>query len=276
MNPVRRRNGRLALAGYIQGFVLEPFEDLSDSFEANVLRAARRLTAACLLVVSAVGAWWVYVPVHELLHAVGCQLTGGTVTEVQIARLYGGALLARLFPFVVAGGDYAGRLSGFDTHGSDLVYLATDAAPYLLTVLIGVPLLKATARGGRPVRFGIALPIAFAPLYALPGDYYEIGSIALTRTLMWLGCGDPSTLAKLRSDDVIRLVTDLWLHPEAFQCHSSADLSGAIVVVCASFGSGALLALGTYASGAYVAHLGAGRSAGKPAIWQNSLGSTSP
>src|SRR5258708_7146966 len=66
---------------------------------------------------------WVYVPAHELLHAAACRLAGGEVRRLEIAPLYGGTALARLLPFVAAGGDYAGRLSGFDTRGSDLVYL---------------------------------------------------------------------------------------------------------------------------------------------------------
>src|SRR5262249_2715862 len=67
--------------------------------------------------------WWIYVPVHELLHAAGCRLTGGGVTRLEIGAVYGGALLSRVLPFVVAGGEDAGRLSGFDTHRSDRIYL---------------------------------------------------------------------------------------------------------------------------------------------------------
>ena len=56
---------------------------------------------------------------------------------------------------VVVGGDHAGRLSGFDTGGSDLVYLAADCAPYLLTVLVGVPLLVLAGRRRRPLLLGV-------------------------------------------------------------------------------------------------------------------------
>ncbi|MDP9122753.1 MAG: hypothetical protein M3O15_15515, partial [Acidobacteriota bacterium] len=84
--------------------------------------------------------WWTYVPLHELLHAAACRAAGGTVTRLEIDPLYGGALLARVLPFVAAGrsGPYAGRLSGFDTHGSDLTYLATDLGPFILALLPGV------------------------------------------------------------------------------------------------------------------------------------------
>ena len=88
-----------------------------------------------LLLVIALGGWILYVPIHELLHAAGCLALGGRVDELEIQAMYGGALLERVFPFVRAGGEYAGRLTGFDTGGSDLVYLATVATPFLLSLL---------------------------------------------------------------------------------------------------------------------------------------------
>jgi len=149
--------------------------------ESQVIRAERPYAALFVTVLAGVAAWWIYVPIHELLHALGCWVTGGAVSRLEIAPEYGGALLAHVFPFVVSGGDYAGRLSGFDTHGSDLVYLATDAAPFLLSIVLGVPLLRASNRGRRPVRFGTAVVLALAPFYSLTGDYYEMGSILVTR-----------------------------------------------------------------------------------------------
>jgi hypothetical protein len=150
--------------------------------------------------------WWLYVPIHELLHAAGCALAGGRVETLQISPLYGGGLLARLFPWVQAGGEYAGRLSGFDTGGSTLVYLATDLAPYVLTLFPGVWLLRLAARGGRAVPFGISLPFAFAPLLSLTGDAYEIGSLAVTATPAW---GSAAKQALLRGDDLFRRVAFL-------------------------------------------------------------------
>ena len=38
--------------------------------------------------------WYVYVPIHELLHALGCAATGGTVTTLEVQTQYGGAILA--------------------------------------------------------------------------------------------------------------------------------------------------------------------------------------
>jgi hypothetical protein len=111
----------------------------------------------CVLAAGAIGvgaavagffaSWWIYVPLHELLHALGCWATGGRVWRLEIDALYGASLVRRVFPFVEVGSSYAGRLTGFDTGGSDLVFLATDFAPYVLTILIGVPLLRGNPRG---------------------------------------------------------------------------------------------------------------------------------
>lgn len=162
-------------------------------------------------------AWWVYVPVHELLHAAGCLMSGGSVSRLEIASLYGGALWAKLFPFVVAGGDYAGRLAGFATGGSDLVYLVTVFFPYVLTLWPGVWLLYLAGRTGRSFLFGLALPLALAPWVALFGDAYEIGSILVTQIPPWSAQAD-----LLRSDDFWRVVGEL-------RARDSAPWGGAVL-----------------------------------------------
>jgi hypothetical protein len=154
--------------------------------------------------------WWLYVPIHEMLHAAGCLAAGGSVTRLEIAPLYGGALLQRIFPFVVAGGDYAGRLSGFATNGSDLVYLATDLGPFVLTLFPGVWWLRKSGRAGRPVLFGLSLPFALAPFLSLPGDAYEIGSILVTRLPPWAEMREI-----LRGDDLFQQVERLAALPDA-------------------------------------------------------------
>ena len=112
-----------------------PFLDVLRGLERYAAGGSRQLLL--VLVGSALG-WWVYVPIHELLHAAACMLFGGEVSRLEISGIYGGGLLARVLPFVATGTDYAGRLSGFDTAGSDLVYLATVLGPYLLTLFPGV------------------------------------------------------------------------------------------------------------------------------------------
>ena len=145
--------------------------------------------------------WWLYVPVHELLHAAGCLISGGQVTRLEIRPIYGGALLARAVPFVTAGGDYAGRLSGFDTGGSDWTYFVTVYFPYLLS-LGGFWLMEAAVRRRSVFLFGAAIPCALAPLVSLTGDFLEAGALLLYQ--VWPG---PDKINRhLISDDLFRLL----------------------------------------------------------------------
>ncbi len=232
-------------------FFTEPFRDLMAAMDAQVAQASHQKRAFVIVLLAGVATWWVYVPVHELLHALGCYVTGGSVSELQIAPRYGGELLARILPFVVGDGDYAGRLSGFDTKGSDFIYLATDAFPFLLSAFIGVPLLKACARGARPALLGIAFVLGLAPFYSLTGDYYEMGSIITTRAIGLLHGGeDPAPFVRLRSDDVVKLVTDVSARPGEFHAQTGAGAAMAALVITCGLGVGALLAFATYAVGA--------------------------
>jgi hypothetical protein len=204
----------------------------------------RPLDLGWLLAGLAVG-WWVYVPLHELLHAAGCAAAGGAVTRLDVDPLYGGALLARLFPFVVAGGEYAGRLSGFDTGGSDLVYLVTDLAPFVLTLWPGVWALRLaarSARSGRAALFGAAAPFAFAPFLSLTGDAYEIGSILVTRLPPWSA---PAASELLRGDDLLKVGARLAGSPEGL----AAVWLGAALAAAV----GVAWAFATYRAGAEVA-----------------------
>jgi hypothetical protein len=192
--------------------------------------------------------WWVYVPVHELAHAYGCMLGGGTVTRLEIDAVYGAALLQRVFPFVHVGSEYAGRLTGFDTHGSDAVYLLTDFLPFVATIIIGVPLLRAAARPGRDplaqaALFGAAIPIAYAPFVSLTGDYYEMGSILVSGAFAAIEPGfDP---VRWRSDDLFRLIDQLFGTDGTGGAGDALGLSVSFVV-------GAVLAILTYAAGVLV------------------------
>jgi hypothetical protein len=239
-------------------FFREPFDDVVAAMDAQVAQSSRPKRALVIALFAGAASWWVYVPVHELLHALGCWGTGGGVTELQIAPTYGGGVLSHFLPFVVSGGNYAGRLSGFDTKGSDLIYLATDALPFLLSLFVGVPLLKACARAGRPALLGPAFVLALAPFYSLPGDYYEMGSIITTRVIGMLhGVGNPPPFAALRSDDLVKLVGDAVARPGEFQVRDGHDAVIATLVIGVGFGVGTALAFATYAAGARVA--GGGR-----------------
>jgi hypothetical protein len=187
---VSGRNGRVGK------LFATPARDLLDGLDRLLAPPAGARRLATVFVGLALG-WWIYVPIHELSHAAACRLAGGEVTRLEVQSLYGGGLLARVFPWVVADSTYAGRLSGFDTRGSDAIYLATDLGPFLWTAP-GLWLLGLAARRGRPLLWGIALPWAFSPFLSLTGDAYEIGSILLT-------FGEPRSALALavRGDDAL-------------------------------------------------------------------------
>ncbi len=182
--------------------------------------------------------YWLYVPIHELAHALACWATGGEVTRLEVSPLYGGGLLAKVFPWVVAGGEYAGRLSGFDTGGSDAVYLATDLGPFLFTLFPGVWLLRRGGRRSQPALFGLALPWALAPFLSLTGDAYEIGSIVTTWAPPF---ADHANL--LRGDDLLKV------GPAVFAHGGAAPLAGLVTATLL----GALWAFGTYRLGGWIA-----------------------
>jgi hypothetical protein len=227
--------------------ITQPLLDYMDALQA-CLTGAR--VYAILIAAAFVVSWWVYVPIHELAHAWGCLLAGGEVTRLEIDWVYGAPLLARVFPYVAVGSAYAGQLTGFDTHGDDLIYLVTDALPFVLTILLGVPLLRAlrVRRYHAPWRcalLGFALPVAFAPFASITGDYYEMGSILVTRVVRVI---DPQfPIARWRSDDLFLLIERLWAVPGPH----GADAVGLAVSFCI----GLLLAFLTYWLGTLVADL---------------------
>ncbi len=162
---------------------LAPARDLLAGLDLAL--AGRTAALVAVFAGLAVG-WWIYVPIHELGHVAGCIAAGGSVDRLDLDPIYGAALLERVFPFVHSGSDYAGRLSGFDTRGSDWIYLATDLAPFLLALFPGLWALRRAARRGNALLFGMALPFAYAPWLSLSGDAYEIGSLLVVQLPAWL------------------------------------------------------------------------------------------
>ena len=218
-----------------------PVDDYLAALERALPRVAPAPIAALLAAIAA--SWWVYVPIHELLHAAGCILGGGEVTRLDIDAVYGAALLKRVFPFVSVGSDYAGQLTGFDTKGSDLTYLLTDFLPFTLTIAVGVPLLRfaSTARSplGAALALGASVPIAYAPFVSITGDFYEMGSIIATRVAVLFS---PSfDIRRWRSDDLFKLAGELFSGGGG----GVADAAG----LAAGFMLGAAAAFGTYAAG---------------------------
>lgn len=217
-------------------FLRAPFDRTVEALEP-ILNADKPAAPTIWLGVFLLASWYLYVPIHELLHAAGCAWTGGTVTTLEVQEQYGGALLAHWFTFVQPGGEYAGRLSGFDTHGSDLVYLATDALPFLLSLLFGPLLLRLAARGVRPWLAAPGSVLGLAPFYNVPGDYFEMAAIVVTSPL------EPRWNA-LRVDDISRLGTEL---SQAFA--GTGDLWAAWVLVAATGIVAVALAYATWALG---------------------------
>jgi len=226
-----------------------PLDDVLACLERIVtVRSPLRVLPPLLL--SLVVSWVIYVPIHELLHAFGCWLGGGEVTKLEISARYGGGILAKFLPFVVTASEYAGRLSGFDTKGSDLTYLLTDFMPFVLSVVLGVPLLKIAGRKRRPMIFGLAVVTGLAPFYNLPGDYFEMGSIVVTRTVTLLrGWTGPPAYAKLRSDDIFKLLETYCTDPAQLDLSGTMNMLGGASVIVLSLAVAVLLAFLTYAMG---------------------------
>ena len=204
--------------------------------------------------------WFLYVPVHELLHVYGCIWTGGTVTQLELQAHYFGNVLKEFFPFITVGSDYAGRLSGFDTYGNDWIYLATDFGPFTLSVLFGVAMLRLCTRRRRTWMFGPSIVLGMAPFYNIQGDYYEMSSIMITRALTFIsGGGNPPNFEGLRSDDIFTLFPMIVMKPAELGLDPSAltIIFALLIAVVGVIGS-ILLAFATYWAGDKVATLTVG------------------
>ncbi|MEJ2696806.1 MAG: hypothetical protein P8013_09170 [Candidatus Sulfobium sp.] len=235
-----------------------PVRDFFAALEACLVD--RRPLCVFAILFSAVLSWWVYVPLHELLHALGCVMAGGRVERLEISGIYGASLLKKAFPFIAVGSDYSGRLTGFDTGGSDVTFFVTDFMPYVLTIFFGVPLIKSipslkSSSLFKSICFGIAGPFAYAPFMSVFGDYYEMGSILVSRPA---SSGLTAVNAdRWRSDDLFRLVDKLSASqtvPRAFDA----------AVVISSLLVGVILLLATYWGGALFSRALAGRKKGSP------------
>ena len=231
--------------GALSRFILDPALDFMAAFQRVLPQNA--FAALGTLFLGFLVCWWIYVPAHELLHAYGCLATGGSVERLEIDAIYGAGLLQHIFPFVTVGSEYAGQLTGFDTHGNDLIYLVTVFAPFLLSVFIGVPLLHRLAKVAQPgmlpaFLFGASLPVAMAPFTNVVGDYYEMGSILVSRVARLFDPGFP--LERWRSDDLILTAQQLLFEGGGGIGDWVGVLSGTLV--------GLLLAFLTYRMGSLV------------------------
>jgi hypothetical protein len=225
--------------------LLLPVYDYFTALKACIAEKGSTLIIA--IVVAFFAGWWVYVPLHELFHAFGCILGGGEVSRLELSEIYGATLLSRVFPFISVGSEYAGRLTGFETHNNDLTYLLTVFFPYLLTVFIGVPLLRFAGHGEmasfqRCIWFGASLPVAYAPFISMTGDYYEMGSILVTGVASLFLAN--FQVERWRSDDLIRLADELVFSTETVR---TGDILGMIF----SFLLGIIMIFLTYRAGRF-------------------------
>ena len=150
--------------------------------------------------------WHLYVPVHEMLHVAGCLLSGGEVETLTLKAQYGGLILQKVFPFVTAESEYAGRLTGFKTPNA-WAYALVDFFPYTLS-LFGITLIACCRRKKMAFFLGLGIILAFVSFISIPGDYYEAVSLFTTQVAKAI---NPSLQADvLVSDDVFRSIKRLW------------------------------------------------------------------
>jgi hypothetical protein len=176
-----------------------------------------------------VAALWLVIPLHELLHAAGCALTGGSVQRLEIQPVWGGALLARLFPWVVSGSRYAGRLSGFHP-SSDFSYFITVLLPHAFLAPVGAFVSRAAAKRSMPFLFGAGLLAAGQPIASLFGDFYEMASIVVTALARAAGAG---WAVALRGDD-LQVVVPVAMRLGTLPAFAllACNIGGGVVLAC--------------------------------------------
>jgi len=124
------------------------------------------------------------------------------VQRLEIQPVWGGALLARVFPWVVSGGENAGRLSGFQPAG-DLSYFVTVLLPHAVLAPAGAFVARAAAKRSMPFLFGAGLLAALQPVASVFGDFYEMASIVVTALARAAGAG---WAVALRGDDLQEVI----------------------------------------------------------------------
>ncbi len=224
-----------ALVRFMFGGWITAFNDIYQGIVVPFQQTETRLKTMLTFVISLVVTWFIYVPFHELLHVVGCRITGGTVSTLVMGREYGAAFLSRIFPFIVpASGQYAGRLTDFKPNG-DIGYLVTVFAPYLLTLFPGVWCITTAISRRSFTLFGPGIVIGLASFYNLTGDFFEIGTIISTRLVNLVTTGKASSIIdafwELRSDDLFRLITEISSSPASFGANHPTGLPIMIIVI---------------------------------------------
>jgi hypothetical protein len=247
---------RFLFGGWIQAFrdiyngLVIPFQELESAAKTGIL-----------LLVSVVVTWFVYVPIHELLHVAGCVVTGGTVTELIMGREYGADFLARFFPFITPqSGQYAGRVTGFEPNG-DVGYFVTVFAPYILTLFPGIWLVGHAAYTRKFWLFGPGIVVGLAGFYNLTGDYFEMGTILSTRIVDLISGGNASASInafwEMRSDDLFHLISEISETPANYGMTTGGGIATTLTVIVSGLILAVWLAGVTYIAGRYLSkHIG--------------------
>ena len=150
--------------------------------------------------------FWIYVPIHELMHAFATFLVGGEVRELAIDATYGGVFFAKIFPFVVSESEYAGQLTDFTTPNK-FAYFIVDMFPYLLS-LPGVLLIRLAAKYKRLWLFSLGFLLMLVPITQIFGDFYEAASLGAGELMAMV---NPSLNPQsILSDDMFKLVKSLY------------------------------------------------------------------
>jgi hypothetical protein len=249
------QRSKKALNFLFQGWI-NAFRDINSIFE-RFQSDPKPLRLLLALMLSFLVAWFIYVPIHELLHVAGCVISGGVVHELILDQKYGAVFLSKLFPFIVPqSSGYAGRVSGFDP-GSDTGYLITVFFPYILTIFPGVWLLVYSARAKKMWVSGVGMIVGLAPFISLTGDYFEIGTIITTKIWNSALQGYPAQVIEaywnLRSDDIFRLISEISAEPNLYGLPGFSGFFQVVAIVLSGFFLAILFSGWTYQIGRILA-----------------------
>ncbi len=235
------------------------YQDITSGLLNPIQQAEKASRLGLPVIISLIFFWFIYVPIHELLHVAGCVFSGGTVSELIMGKEYGADFLQKIFPFIVPQSSaYAGRVTGFDPNG-DLGYFLTVFCPFTLTILPGVWLFLQAARHKTMWLMGPGIILGFTPFLNLTGDYFEMGTIFSTRIINFMADGRPASLYPkywdLRSDDIFRLIGELGTDPTAYGFQTPGGFISVISVILMGAVLSVLFAGWTYGVGRKIADL---------------------
>lgn len=186
---------------------------LQETFKClEKLMASGKYSDIVLLMVGFIGCFFVYTPIHELFHVFATWGTGGEVRELALDPMYGGTILAKIFPFVVPESDYAGQLTGFSVPNY-WAYALVDWAPYILS-LPGLWILTRTTAGGKTLLAGAGFMLTFVPITQFSGDFYEFWSLITTQILEARRPGLEA--GAFIADDGFKVAGELWENGQFF------------------------------------------------------------